>query len=79
MPKITEKSQLQQLKIKFLNTERMYLEQKETNKNLREKNKILEQQLADANIKIKEQANEIEKLKLQIEELRKMIFKRNRK
>ena len=53
--------------------------QKETNKNLKEKNKILAQELEDVNKIIREKNAEIEKLKLQAEELKGMIFKRNRK
>ena len=53
--------------------------QKETNKNLREWKKESQEREAKFEVALKQKDAEIEKLKMQLEEFRKMIFKKKKK
>jgi len=59
--------------------ERMYILQKETNKNLREWKKESQEREVKFEVALKQKDAEIEKLKMQLEEFRKMIFKKKKK
>jgi len=79
MQEKASKSQTQELKLKLHNVERMYILQKETNKNLREWKKESQEREAKFEVALKQKDAEIEKLKMQLEEFRKMIFKKKKK
>lgn len=74
-----KKSQTQELKLELHNVKMMYTLQKETNQNLKEWKKQSQEREAKFEATIKEKNTEIEKLKMQLEEFKKMIFKRKKK
>jgi len=79
MQEKASKSQTQELKLKLHNVERMYILQKETNKNLREWKKESQEREVKFEVALKQKDAEIEKLKMQLKEFRKMIFKKKKK
>jgi hypothetical protein len=79
MKESKEKSQIKELKLELHNVKRMYSLQKETNKNLKDWKKQSQEREANVGVIMKQKDAEIEKLKMQLEEYKKMIFKKKKK
>jgi len=74
-----EKSQIKKLKLELHNVKMMYSLQKETNQNLKEWKKQSQEREANLEANLKQKDAEIEKSKMQLEEFKKMIFKKKKK
>jgi len=70
---------INQIKVELMNTKKMYESQKETNLNLKNKNKNLVEENNKLSLENKKLSEEKEKLELQIEEYKRMIFKKTTK
>jgi predicted secreted acid phosphatase len=79
MQEKASKSQTQELKLELHNVKMMYTLQKETNENLKEWKKQSQEREAKFEVILKQKDAEIEKLKMQLEEYKKMIFKKKKK